>query len=188
MPKLDMRESLIRDMLAAIGDDPKREGLLDTPRRVVKSWKELYGGYIQDPKEILSRTFATEGYKVDELILCRGIEMFSTCEHHLLPFYGLAHVGYIPSNRVVGLSKLARLVDCFARRLQIQEKLTNQIADAIQECLSPKGVAVVIQAKHHCMCSRGVAKQNSEMVTSALRGVFKTKQAARQEFMSLIKE
>lgn len=179
-------EAIVRAMLEAIGEDPSREGLLETPSRVVKSWGELYGGYKQDYKTILGTTFSTEGYKVDEMVLCRDIEVYSTCEHHILPFYGRAHVAYIPKDRVVGLSKLARLVDCFSRRLQIQEKLTNQIADAILRVLDPRGVAVVIEARHHCMCARGVAKQNSEMVTSALRGAFKEKPEARQEFMQLI--
>lgn len=164
-----------------------RAGLVDTPARVVRSWGELYGGYEQDPKKILGTTFEQEGYIVSEMILCKDIELYSTCEHHLLPFYGRAHVAYIPSKRIVGLSKLARLVDCFSRRLQIQEKLTNQIADALDEHLKPKGVAVVIEAKHHCMCSRGVAKQNSTMVTSALRGVFRKHAVTRQEFLGLIR-
>lgn len=162
-----------------------REGLIDTPARVVKSWAELYRGYTQDPEKILSRTFNKCGY--DEIVLLKNIELYSMCEHHMLPFTGMAHVAYIPGARVVGLSKLARLVDCFARRLQIQERLTCQIADAIVEHLAPKGVAVVIEAKHHCMCSRGVGKQNSAMQTSALRGVFKNKPAARNEFFELIR-
>lgn len=165
-----------------------REGIAKTPSRVVKSWLELYGGYDQDPATILGTTFAQEGYAYDEMVLLKNIEMYSTCEHHLLPFVGRAHIAYIPSKRVVGLSKLARLVDCFARRLQIQEKLTNQIAQAIQDVLEPVGVAVVIEAKHHCMCARGVGKQNSSMMTSALRGVFKDKPEARQEFLDLIKD
>lgn len=194
-------EGLIRQMLELIEPNLQeiegvevlrsglREGLQDTPARVVKSWKELYGGYALVPEKILGTTFKQEGYAYDELVLCKNIELYSTCEHHLLPFYGRAHVGYIPApgGRVVGLSKLARLVDAFSRRLQIQEKLTNQIADALEENLSPLGVAVVIEAKHHCMCARGVAKQNSSMVTSCLRGVFKTKPEARQEFLDMIK-
>jgi len=185
----DIAEQLIRQMLLMIEpveDGELREGLCGTPRRVVKSWIELFAGYAQDPKKILGTTFMQEGYKYDQIILCKNIEMYSTCEHHMLPFYGHAHVAYIPNDRVVGLSKLARLVECFARRLQIQEKLTEQIAQAIEEVLQPKGVAVIIEAKHHCMCSRGASKQHSAMTTSALRGVFKTKTAARAELMTLI--
>jgi GTP cyclohydrolase I len=182
------RLQLIRDLLIAIGEDPNREGLLDTPKRVVKSWSELFGGYGTDVKAILGTTFAQEGYKTDSMILLRNVEIYSTCEHHLLPFFGTAHIAYIPRDRVVGLSKLARLIDAFAKRLQIQEKLTNQIADALVEHLKPLGAAVVIDAKHHCMCARGVGKQHSSMVTSALRGVFKDKPEARQEFLNLIKD
>lgn len=184
----EQKLKLIRDLLIAIGEDPTREGLLDTPKRVVKSWIELFGGYDKDIKAILGTTFVQEGYKYDEMVLLRNVELYSTCEHHLLPFYGTAHVAYIPRERVVGLSKLARLVDAFSKRLQIQEKLTNQIANALVEHLDPIGVAVIIDAKHHCMCARGVGKQNSSMVTSALRGVFKTKPEARQEFLDLIKD
>lgn len=181
-------EVLVRKMLECIeGSTADREGLIDTPRRVVKSWSEIFAGYSQDPAAILKTTFKQEGYKVDSMILCKGIEIYSTCEHHCLPFFGTAHVAYIPSNRIVGLSKLARLVDAFARRLQVQEKLTNQIADALVMHLDPIGAAVVVDCKHHCMCSRGVAKQHSSMITSALRGVFMTSQSAREEFMSLIK-
>jgi len=177
-------ENVVRAMLEAIGENPKREGLLDTPKRVVKSWKEIYGGYDQDPEEILSTCFTNENY--DQMIISKDIEFYSTCEHHMIPFFGKAHVGYIPMKKVVGLSKLARVVDVFARRLQIQEQLTDQIADAIDEVLRPKGVFVVLNSKHMCMCARGVAKQNSSMTTSAIRGVFKNA-GARQEFMELIK-
>lgn len=183
-------EALIKQVLLLIEpseDGQLREGIQKTPHRVVKSWMELFGGYAQSPEKILGTTFAQEGYKYDEMVLLKNVELYSTCEHHMLPFYGKAHVAYIPSKRVVGLSKLARLVDCFSRRLQIQEKLTNQIADAIQDILEPIGVAVVVEAKHHCMCSRGVGKQNSAMMTSALRGAFKDKPEARSEFMSLIR-
>jgi GTP cyclohydrolase I len=187
-----LEERLIEMMLRMIepgNENGLREGIAKTPARVVKSWAELYGGYKLVPEKILGTTFKQEGYKYDELILCKNIELYSTCEHHLLPFYGRAHVGYIPAvgGRVVGLSKLARLVDCFSRRLQIQEKLTCQIADSIEEILRPTGVAVVVEAKHHCMCARGAGKQNSTMVTSALRGVFKDKPEVRQEFLDLIK-
>lgn len=186
----DMAEALVKQTLLMIEPEQEgtlREGLRDTPKRVVKSWMEIYGGYALDPKKILQTTFKQEGYEYDEMVLLKDVELYSTCEHHMLPFYGRAHVAYIPNaNRVVGLSKLARLVDCFARRLQIQEKLTNQIADALVECLDPQGVAVVIEARHHCMCARGVGKQNSSMTTSALRGVFKEKNEVRQEFLRLI--
>ncbi len=173
---------LIRDIIATIGDDPYREGLIDTPNRVVKSWGEIYRGYKMDPGEILKTTFSDEGY--DQMVILRDIEMFSTCEHHMLPFIGKAHVAYIPRNRVVGLSKLARLVECFARRLQIQERLTLEIAHAIADHLSPKGVGVIIEAKHVCMLARGVNKQNSVMTTSHLLGVFREPEV-RAEFMRL---
>jgi GTP cyclohydrolase I len=185
--QIEYGEQLVAKIIELI-EGGMREGTAETPKRVVKSWRELFGGYEMEPKTILGTTFKQEGYKYDEMVLLKNIELYSTCEHHMLPFYGRAHVAYIPSKRVVGLSKLARLVDCFARRLQIQEKLTNQIAEAINEILEPQGVAVVIEAKHHCMCSRGVGKQNSSMMTSALRGVFKDKVEVRQEFLSLIKD
>jgi len=179
-----MMEQNIKDIISAIGDDPYREGLIDTPSRVVKSWKELYSGYNQSPEEILKRTFDADGY--DQLIILKDIEFYSTCEHHMLPFFGKAYIGYIPNSRVVGISKLARLVDCFARRLQIQERLTKQIAEAINEHLNPLGVAVLIEAKHLCMISRGVSKQNSVMVTSELIGCMRN-QEARNEFLKLAK-
>ena len=177
-------QDAVRDLLAYIGEDPQREGLLETPKRVVKAWDEMTVGYGQDPGVILAKDFDGDGY--DEMVLVPNVEFFSTCEHHMLPFFGVAHVGYVPRKRVVGLSKLARLVECFARRLQIQEQLTSQIADAIQEHLDPIGVGVVIQAKHMCMCARGVGKQQSSMVTSQMRGVLMKKPAARAEFMSLV--
>lgn len=176
-------ENLIREMLLAIGDDPSREGLLETPKRVVKSWNELYAGYLQDPKKILSTCFS-EG-ACESMVVLRGIEFASTCEHHMLPFIGVAHVGYLPHGRVVGLSKLARLVDCFAKRLQIQEKLTSQIAQAIEENLDPKGTAVVLAAHHQCMSCRGVKKQGSTMVTSAWHGLMRTEEG-RNHFLSMI--
>ena len=163
-----IEENIVR-ILQFIGEDPKREGLLDTPKRVVRSWDKLYGGYKENPKDILKTTF-NENY--DEMVLLKDIELYSTCEHHLLPFYGKIHIAYIPDKKVVGISKLARLAECFSRRLQIQERLVNQIADALQEILQPKGVAVICEAKHFCMTSRGIEKQNSNMITSALRGAF----------------
>ena len=177
-------EQNIRFIIKEIGDDFNREGLIDTPRRVIKSWNELYSGYKQSPEEILKRTFDADGY--DQLIILKDIEFYSTCEHHMLPFFGKAYVGYIPNSRVVGISKLARLVDCFARRLQIQERLTKQIADAINDHLNPLGVAVLIEAQHLCMVSRGVGKQNSVMVTSELIGCMRN-QEARSEFLKLAK-
>lgn len=177
-------ELLVRSILIAIGEDPEREGLAETPKRVVKSWRELYAGYTQDPSEILAKSFACEDY--DEMVLLKDIEFISTCEHHMLPFIGRAHVAYIPKGRVVGISKLARLVDCFARRLQIQEQMTAQIACAISAHLQPAGVAVVLEAHHQCMSCRGVGKKNSKMVTSALYGVFRDNPATRAEFMALI--
>lgn len=178
------KEWIVKSLLGAIGEDPEREGLADTPARVVRSWAELYGGYRQDPREVLATTFGAEGY--DQMVVLRDIELFSTCEHHMIPFFGKAHVGYVPGKRVVGLSKLARLVEVFSRRLQIQEKLTQQIADTIWDCLEPQGVMVVVKAKHMCMCARGVGKQHSEMVTSAIKGVFEDADA-RQEFLELLR-
>lgn len=176
---------LIREVLTAIGEDPEREGLKQTPKRVVKSWGELYSGYHQKPSDILSTVF--EDGACDEVVLLKEIAFSSMCEHHMLPFIGVAHIAYLPAGKVVGLSKLARLTDCFAKRLQIQEKMTSQIADAIEEHLKPKGTAVIIEAHHQCMSCRGVGKQNTVMVTSAMRGVFRDNQAARSEVLSLIK-
>lgn len=178
------QENKIKEILSLIGEDPSREGLLDTPKRVVKSWSEIYGGYNLDPASILATDFDGEGY--DEMVILKDIDLFSTCEHHMLPFYGKAHVAYIPGKRVVGLSKLARLVDCFSRRLQIQEKLTQQIASALVENLAPLGVGVVIEAQHMCMLARGVKKNNGKMITSTLLGNFRD-QNVRAEFFNLIK-
>jgi len=172
---------VVRQMLECIGEDKDREGLLDTPARVVKSWKTLFGGYEMNPSVILERRFNSEKY--DQMIILRDIEMFSTCEHHALPFFGKVHIAYIPNGHVVGLSKLARLTECFARRLQIQERLTQQIADSMMEFTHAKGVGVMIEAKHLCMVARGVNKQNSVMGTTALRGVF-TEQKVKEEFLS----
>jgi GTP cyclohydrolase IA len=169
----------VRLLLSYIGEDPAREGLLDTPKRVVKAWDEMTCGYGQDPAAILGSHFDGEGY--DQMVLCRDIEFYSTCEHHLLPFSGVAHIAYVPRSRVVGLSKMARLLDCFARRLQIQEKLTKQVAVTMMEVLKPLGVGVMVEAKHLCMACRGVQKQKSTMVTTALHGVFK-RHAVREEF------
>jgi GTP cyclohydrolase I len=181
---MDQNENLVRQILIAIGEDPDREGLLDTPKRVVKAWKELYAGYKQNPAEILSTCF-TDG-TCDDMVLLKDITFNSTCEHHMEKIIGVAHVAYIPNGKVVGLSKLARLVDCYASRLQIQEKFTTQIADSIQEHLAPKGVAVVIEASHQCMSCRGIKKTGATMVTSAMHGVFRSNPVARHELLTLI--
>jgi len=175
-------QELVRQQLAAIGEDPDREGLVKTPYRVVKAWQELFAGYGQDPAVILATDFAADGY--NEMIVCKDIEFYSTCEHHMLPFTGVAHVGYIPNERVVGLSKLARLVDCFARRLQLQERLTESICRALEQYVQPKGAGVVIDARHFCMICRGARKQQARMVTSSLRGLF-LEGNPRAEFLSL---
>lgn len=171
-------EDAVRTLLRFVGDDPERDGLLDTPARVARALRELTAGYDEDPAEILSRTFEETS---DEMIVLRGISFHSTCEHHLLPFHGEATVAYLPG-KVVGLSKLARLVECFARRLQIQERLTREIADAVETHLEARGAAVLVRAHHLCMECRGVRQQNSEMITSAMRGVFRDDTQARGEF------
>lgn len=170
-------------MLEYIGENPERDGLRDTPKRVVKAWDEMFRGYKQDPAECLGRVFDNEEH-YDEMAILRDIEMYSMCEHHILPFFGKVHVAYIPTGKIVGISKIARLVECFSRRLQVQERLTQQIANALDETLKPLGVAVMIEAKHLCMISRGIQKQNSVMVTTALKGVLK-EQASRMEFLLL---
>jgi GTP cyclohydrolase I len=171
----------VRTLLSYMGEDPTREGLHDTPRRVVKAWDEMVSGYREDPAEILQRDFHGEGY--DQMIVCRRVQVISVCEHHLLPFLGQAWVAYIPRRRVVGLSKMARLVQCFMRRLQIQEKLTKQVADAMMQHLDPLGVGVRIVAVHSCMSCRGAMEPNSDMVTTALHGNFRN-QSVRAEFLS----
>jgi GTP cyclohydrolase I len=183
--KRQAAEAGVRQMLEYIGENPDREGLLKTPHRVVKSWKELFAGYKQDPEEILSTVF--EDGSCDEMVILRDIEFTSTCEHHMLPFIGKAHVAYLPSGKVVGLSKLARLVDCFGKRLQIQEKMTQEIAKAIETHLKPNGVAVVVAAHHQCMSCRGVGKKNTTMITSSMLGAFRDDPAVRGEFLSLIR-
>lgn len=175
---------VIRDLITIIGDNPYREGLIDTPKRVLKSYDEIFSGYQQNAREILSTTFE-EDISYDQIILSRDIPFASFCEHHMLPFTGIAHVAYLPNKKVVGLSKLARIVDMYAKRLQIQEKMTDQIADAIFEVLSPLGVGVMITAHHTCMSMRGVNKQNSQMLTTALRGTF-LKEEHKQEFYNMI--
>jgi GTP cyclohydrolase IA len=175
-------EKEIRKIIEFIGDDPEREGLIETPKRVIKSWQKLFGGYNQDPKDIM-KTFTEDA--CDEMVVLKNIEFYSTCEHHMIPFFGKIHIGYIPNGKVLGISKLARLVEIYARRLQIQEKLVSQIAEVIMTFLNPKGVIVIAEAQHLCMLARGVEKQNSIMITSAIRGVFKEVET-RNEFMNLI--
>ena len=175
----------VKTLILWAGDDPEREGLLDTPKRVVKAYKQFFAGYKEDPEEILSRTFEeVDGY--DDAVIVRDIRLESHCEHHMVPIIGVAHVGYIPSNRVVGISKLARLVDLYSKRLQTQETMTAQIANTIDKVLKPKGVAVVIDSNHNCMSTRGVHKANSSTITSRMLGIFRTDEKAREEFISLI--
>jgi len=181
--KEDITKALYK-MIEYIGDDPAREGVAETPKRVVKSWETLYGGYKQKPEDVLITKFASEDY--DEMVILKDIEFYSTCEHHMLPFFGKIHIAYIPHGSVVGISKLARLVEVFARRLQIQEKLTTQIANSFMEIVDPLGCGVIVEAKHFCMVTRGVNKQNSVMETCALKGVF-SKSDVKQEFFNLIK-
>ena len=176
----------VRTLIEWAGDDPDREGLLDTPRRVVKSYRELFAGYETDPREYLERTFDEVG-GYDELVILKDIRVVSFCEHHMLPFLGKAHVGYLPRNRVVGISKLARVVHGFARRLQIQEKLTAEVAEAIQDILDPKGVGVVIVSEHSCMTMRGVNTPGSRLTTSHLLGEVRDDPRTRQEFFDLVR-
>lgn len=177
-------EDSVRKILEHIGEDVHREGLLDTPSRVRKAWEFMTSGYGQDPNEIIQKALFTSSN--DEMVVVKDIELYSMCEHHMLPIIGKAHVAYIPDGKVIGLSKIPRVVDVFARRLQIQEQLTEQIADAINQAIKPKGVAVVIDARHMCMEMRGVQKICSTTVTSALRGLFKKEKKTKDEFMSII--
>jgi len=180
----EVREA-IKTLIKWTGDNPNREGLLGTPDRVIKAYEEFFSGYFVDPREILSKKFKeVEGY--DEMIVLKDIRLESHCEHHMVPFVGTAHVGYVPKNKVVGLSKLARVVELFSRRLQIQEKLTAQIANAIDEVLQPKGVGVIIEASHLCIATRGIHKPNSKMVTSRMLGIFRENSNTRKEFLNLI--
>lgn len=178
-----IEDSVVRQ-LQFIGEDSKREGLLETPARVVKSWKELYSGYKQDIKSLFT-TFESDTY--DQIVLLKNVELFSTCEHHMLPFFGKAHIAYLPDKKVIGISKLARLLEAYSRRLQIQERIGEQVVDALMKYLQPKGAACIIEASHLCMRMRGVSKQNSTMVTSSLRGVFLEKSHVKDEFIRLIK-
>ncbi len=184
-PTREEAEAAIRTLLRWAGDDPEREGLRDTPSRVARAYREFFVGYATDPLALLERTFEeTDGY--DEIVLLRDIRLESTCEHHMAPIIGRVHVAYLPHRRVVGISKLARVVDAYAKRLQIQEKLTAQIANTIQEVLEPRGVAVVVEAAHQCMTTRGVHKPGVTMVTSRMLGAFRDNPATRRELLSMI--
>ena len=177
-------EEAVATLLRFIGEEPERDGLRDTPARVVKAWREMTAGYAEDPAEILARTFDESS---DELVILRGISFYSTCEHHLLPFYGQAVVGYLPG-KVVGISKLARLVECFAKRLQVQERMTRQIAEAVEMHLEARGVGVVLRAHHLCMGCRGVRQEETEMVTSSMLGTLRTDATSRAEFLKLCRQ
>jgi GTP cyclohydrolase I len=179
----DSLASHVSGILGEIGEDPQREGLLKTPERVGRALRFLTRGYAEDPKSVINGAMFTEDYS--EMIVLKDVDFFSLCEHHILPFFGKAHVAYIPTHKIVGISKLARLVEVYARRLQVQERMTTQIANTLMEELDPQGVGVVLQAEHLCMRMRGVEKQNSIVVTSTMLGVFRSHQETRQEFMSL---
>ena len=184
-PSREQAMEAVKTLLAYTGDDPSREGLVDTPKRVIKAYDEFFAGYKEDPVEVLSRTFEqVEGY--DEMVIVKGIRVESHCEHHMVPIIGVAHVGYIPNKKVVGISKLARMVDLFGKRLQTQETMTAQIADTIEKVLNPKGVAVVIDAAHMCMTTRGIHKTETSTVTSRMLGTFRKNANTRAEFMNLI--
>ena len=184
-PTRQAAENAVRTLIAYAGDDPAREGLVGTPDRVVRSYEEFFAGYFDDPVQLLERTFEeTDGY--DEMVVLRDIELASHCEHHMVPILGRAHIAYLPDRRVVGISKLARVLDVFAHRLQIQEKLTSQVANTIDIVLQPRGVAVIIEAAHQCMTTRGVNKPGVTMVTSTLLGCFREDPTTRQEFLSMV--
>ncbi len=186
-PSRNDAEAAVRTLLAYIGDNPTREGLLDTPKRVVSAFEELYSGYRESPAEVLDRTFAEMG-TYDDFVLVRNIPFHSHCEHHMMPFYGRAHVAYMPVERVVGLSKLARLIDVYAHRLQTQEHLTSQVVTAIDEVLRPHGVAVMVEAEHTCMSLRGVEKHGSSTVTTKFTGLFRDDPSQQVRFISLLRE
>ena len=184
-PSREEAEDAVRILIRWAGEDPAREGLIDTPGRVVRAYEEFFAGYLQDPRQVLARTFTeTDGY--DEMIVMNDIRFESHCEHHMVPIIGKAHIGYLPNHRVVGISKLARLVEVYAKRLQVQEKMTVQIADTLQEILQPKGVAVVIEAAHQCMTTRGVHKPGVGLVTSRMVGAFRDDASTRREFLAVI--
>lgn len=178
-------EKNVKEIIDFLGEDVEREGLIETPKRVQKAYEEIFSGYKQNPKDLM-KTFQ-EG-TCEEMVILKNCEFYSTCEHHMFPFFGHISIGYIPNKKVIGISKLARLVDCFSKRMQIQERMTTQIADTIMSELDARGVFVVCKGVHFCMRSRGVKKQDASMVTSAIRGVFKENAEARQEFLSLIKD
>src|SRR5438874_4043950 len=179
-------EELMKEIIVRLGEDPEREGLVSTPSRVHRAYEFLLKGYNEDPEVLLKNALFTVNY--DEMVIVKDVEMFSLCEHHLLPFFGKVHVAYIPNGKVIGLSKVPRLIELFSRRLQIQERLTTQIAETIQRVIEPQGVAVVIEARHLCMMMRGVEKQHSAAVTSSMLGCFRDEQETRQEFLSLIRQ
>ncbi|HTD22304.1 MAG TPA: GTP cyclohydrolase I FolE [Terriglobales bacterium] len=179
-------EELLRELLIRLGEDPEREGLLRTPERMGRALQYLTKGYQEDPEELLKGAMFTVDY--DEMVIVKDVEMFSLCEHHILPFFGKVHVAYIPKGKVIGLSKIPRLIDAFARRLQVQERLTTQIAECIQNAIKPEGVGVVIEARHLCMMMRGVEKQHSSAVTSSMLGSFREQQQTRDEFLALIRQ
>ena len=180
-------EKAVKTLISFVGENPDREGLLDTPKRVVKAYRDWYAGYDQDPREFLSKTFSeTGGY--DEIVMLKDIRVESHCEHHMAPFIGSAHVAYLPNKRVVGISKLARVTRIFSKRMQVQEKLTAEIANCLQDVLKPRGVAVVIEAQHECMTTRGINEPGISMVTSQLLGKFRTDPSTRKEFYSMIKQ
>jgi len=179
-------EDLVKEMLVRLGEDPEREGLLRTPARVHKALEFLTRGYNEDPETMLKNALFTVSY--DEMVIVKDVEVFSLCEHHMLPFFGKVHVAYIPNGKVIGLSKIPRLIEMFSRRLQIQERLTTQIAETIQKVIQPQGVGVVIEARHLCMMMRGVEKQHSQAVTSSMLGCFREEQETRTEFLSLIRQ
>ena len=180
----DQLKEITKELLEQIGEDPTREGLAKTPERVAKAWDFFSQGYRADVGEIVNGAIFEE--ECSEMVVVRDIEFFSMCEHHMIPFFGRCHVGYLPNNKIIGLSKIPRIVDIYARRLQVQERLTQQVADALQDVLSPKGVAVVIEAEHLCMQMRGVEKKSSFMITSAVRGAFRENNKTREEFLSII--
>jgi GTP cyclohydrolase IA len=179
-------EELLREMIIRLGEDPEREGLQRTPNRVHKAYEYLTRGYKEDPEALLKKALFTVSY--DEMVIVKDVEMFSLCEHHMLPFFGKVHVAYIPNGKVIGLSKIPRLIEIFSRRLQIQERLTTQIAETIQRTIEPQGVGVVVEARHLCMMMRGVEKQHSAAVTSSMLGCFRDEQETRNEFLSLIRQ
>lgn len=184
-PSAEEAKEAVRVLIRWAGDNPEREGLIDTPKRVIEAYEEFYSGYAEDPESVLAKTFE-EVAEYDEIVLLKNMEFESHCEHHMVPIIGRAHIAYIPNKKVVGISKIARLLDVFAKRLQTQELMTKQIADVIEKVLQPKAIAVIIDAKHECMTTRGVHKANTTTVTSQMRGTFKTDAAARSEVMRLV--